>query len=525
MIDSPTFHGEPCLGLNVAQRALAHGPGVTGHRGPWQPRSVWRPRRRDHPEGSSARRECRRRSNPDEPLDATAAVLDADAVPVDPPAAALLDELELELEPHAARAAAATSIVMAAHSLRHEIVNISLLLRTLTCDSARARGWRSCLRPKPFLCYAADHKSALERQRTVEFRTAEQGAGGAVADAFHQPEPSRALTWPRRISVRRTTERRRDRMDFGLGLLGYHGCWDDAAFAEQHGFSSAGFVDSPLLGGDPFVCLGLAAQATRAHARRNLSGDPRPAPGGDDRHRDRDREPASRPAAPSSAWGPGFTGRAVFGLPRVGPTRLREYASQCRALLHGEAATHREGRHEREIRFRHTEGRYVDTDAPVPVYVAADGPQGARRRRRGRRRLGHHAAVRRRHGQRRRRLPRLPGAGGAGGVSRRTVPRGRLQDVLGLRVHPRAGRVGGLRARTRARRHGGDDAVPRLRRQPADRRVPAAAAPGAARDLRARGPAALRTFRATASTRKPTAATSRTCSRARRPCSPRRSSG
>ena len=36
-------------------------------------------------------------------------------------------------------------------------------------------------------------------------------------------------------------------MDFGVGLMGYHGCWDDAAFAEDHGFSSAGFVDSPLL--------------------------------------------------------------------------------------------------------------------------------------------------------------------------------------------------------------------------------------------------------------------------------------
>ena len=51
-------------------------------------------------------------------------------------------------------------------------------------------------------------------------------------------------------------------MDFGLGLLGYHGCWDDAAFAEEHGFSTAGFVDSPLIGGDPYVCLGLAAART-----------------------------------------------------------------------------------------------------------------------------------------------------------------------------------------------------------------------------------------------------------------------
>jgi alkanesulfonate monooxygenase SsuD/methylene tetrahydromethanopterin reductase-like flavin-dependent oxidoreductase (luciferase family) len=51
-------------------------------------------------------------------------------------------------------------------------------------------------------------------------------------------------------------------MEFGLGLLGYSQAWEDVRFAGAHGFTRAGFVDSPLLGGDPFVCLGLAAQAT-----------------------------------------------------------------------------------------------------------------------------------------------------------------------------------------------------------------------------------------------------------------------
>lgn len=51
-------------------------------------------------------------------------------------------------------------------------------------------------------------------------------------------------------------------MDFGLGLLNYPGCWDDAAFAEQHGFVSAGFVDSPLNNGDPFVSMALTSRTT-----------------------------------------------------------------------------------------------------------------------------------------------------------------------------------------------------------------------------------------------------------------------
>lgn len=163
-------------------------------------------------------------------------------------------------------------------------------------------------------------------------------------------------------------------MDFGLGLLGYHGCWDDAAFAEQHGFASAGFVDSPLLGGDPFVCLGLAAERTERMRLGTFLAIPSL------------RQAATAAAAIATVnrlapgrtflgLGTGFTGRAVHGLPRVGTGRLREYAAQCRALLHGEPAIHREGGREREIRFRHAEGRFVEIDQPVPVYVAADGPK------------------------------------------------------------------------------------------------------------------------------------------------------
>lgn len=163
-------------------------------------------------------------------------------------------------------------------------------------------------------------------------------------------------------------------IEFGLGLMGYHGCWDDAAFAEQHGFSTAGFVDSPLLGGDPFVCLGLAARATERMRIGTFLAIPslRPAP----------TAAAAiatvaklAPGRTFMAMGTGFTGRAVFGLPRVSASRLRYYAVQCRTLLDGDEVLYREGRHERPIRFRHREGMYVETDERIPVYVAADGPK------------------------------------------------------------------------------------------------------------------------------------------------------
>jgi 5,10-methylenetetrahydromethanopterin reductase len=163
-------------------------------------------------------------------------------------------------------------------------------------------------------------------------------------------------------------------VDFGLVLMGYHGCWNDVVFAEQHGFATAGFVDSPLLAGDPFVCMALAAQGTT----RMRVGTMLAIPG-------LRRAPTTAAAvatvnriAPGRtflALGSGFTGRAVFGMPRLPADRLRDYALECRALLDGEEIVHRWGRYEQPIRFRHTKGRYIDIEQRTPVYIAADGPK------------------------------------------------------------------------------------------------------------------------------------------------------
>jgi len=163
-------------------------------------------------------------------------------------------------------------------------------------------------------------------------------------------------------------------MDYGLGLLNYHGCWDDAAFAEQHGFSTAGFVDSPLLAGDSFVCLGLAAQATSSIRLGTFLAIPgmRGAP-----------TTASAIAtvnrlAPGRVFlgvGTGYTARDTFGLGPVAARKVRDYARECRGLLDGEEVLHRVGDSERPIRFRHTDTACVDVEHHVPIYVAADGPK------------------------------------------------------------------------------------------------------------------------------------------------------
>jgi alkanesulfonate monooxygenase SsuD/methylene tetrahydromethanopterin reductase-like flavin-dependent oxidoreductase (luciferase family) len=162
-------------------------------------------------------------------------------------------------------------------------------------------------------------------------------------------------------------------VDFGIGLLGYHGCWDDAAFAEAHGFATAGFVDSPLLGADPFVCMALAAQATTTMRLGTFLA----IPGGRNAPTTAAAAATVNRLAPGRVFlgiGTGFTGRATFGLPRLPASTLRDFAADCRALLDGEEVVHRDGRRERPIRFAHAPERYVDT-THLPVYVAADGPK------------------------------------------------------------------------------------------------------------------------------------------------------
>jgi alkanesulfonate monooxygenase SsuD/methylene tetrahydromethanopterin reductase-like flavin-dependent oxidoreductase (luciferase family) len=165
-------------------------------------------------------------------------------------------------------------------------------------------------------------------------------------------------------------------LEFGLGLLGYHGCWEDVAFAERHGFATAGFVDSPLLGGETFACMALAAQATSKIRLGPFLA-----------------VPSNRNAATTAqgvatinrlapgrvflALGTGYTSRNTFGLPALPAGKLRDYALECRALLDGEPAEHHEGERMRQIEFAQRED-YIDLDHRIAIHIAADGPKALR---------------------------------------------------------------------------------------------------------------------------------------------------
>ncbi|HJQ48794.1 MAG TPA: LLM class flavin-dependent oxidoreductase [Amycolatopsis sp.] len=167
-------------------------------------------------------------------------------------------------------------------------------------------------------------------------------------------------------------------MEFGLGLMNYPGCWDDAAFAEQHGFSTAGFVDSPILSGDPFVCMALAAKATSTMRLGTLLSIPGL------------RSPVASASAiatvnhlaPGRVFfgvGTGFTARQPLGFQRpIAVSKVCDYVRQVRDLLAGREIVHRVGDHERHVRLKYGEKLRVDPENPVPVYLAADGPQALR---------------------------------------------------------------------------------------------------------------------------------------------------
>ncbi len=140
--------------------------------------------------------------------------------------------------------------------------------------------------------------------------------------------------------------------------------------AEELGFDSAWVYDSPLLYGDPFVTLALAAtQTSRIGLGIGVS-----VPGL--------RSPVATACAVRSladlapgrlrvAIGAGFTGRFTLGLGPVALDRVRREVQDLRALLSGADTLHIEGgRRVRPIPVRGAPG-----DAEVPIYVSCRGPK------------------------------------------------------------------------------------------------------------------------------------------------------
>jgi alkanesulfonate monooxygenase SsuD/methylene tetrahydromethanopterin reductase-like flavin-dependent oxidoreductase (luciferase family) len=76
--------------------------------------------------------------------------------------------------------------------------------------------------------------------------------------------------------------------------------------------------------------------------------------------------------------GTGHTAMRVMGMRPMIPREFREYLRVVRGLLAGEEVTYTHGGETRAIRFLHLDRKFIDIEAPIPIWVAANGPGALR---------------------------------------------------------------------------------------------------------------------------------------------------
>ena len=76
--------------------------------------------------------------------------------------------------------------------------------------------------------------------------------------------------------------------------------------------------------------------------------------------------------------GTGNTGRRTMGLAPMNARDFRDYVRTVKGLLRGETVAYREGDVIRPIRFLHPDQGIVNLDGPIPICIAAFGPQAMR---------------------------------------------------------------------------------------------------------------------------------------------------
>ena len=144
--------------------------------------------------------------------------------------------------------------------------------------------------------------------------------------------------------------------------------------AEELGFESAWFFDSHMVYADVYVIMALCAQRTRRmHFGTGIAVAPsRSAP-----------ITAHSIATLNQLYpgrvvlglGTGNTGRRTMGFAPMKVRAFRDYVQTIKRLLRGEPVAYREDDVVRPIRFLHPKRGIVNLDGPIPVYVAAFGPQ------------------------------------------------------------------------------------------------------------------------------------------------------
>jgi 5,10-methylenetetrahydromethanopterin reductase len=164
-------------------------------------------------------------------------------------------------------------------------------------------------------------------------------------------------------------------MKIGLLVTPAAGTPQVVARAEQYGFDSAWFVDSPLVFGDALVSMAASAALTSRLVLGTGVTNPvlRSAP----------LLAASiaslntlAPGRVALGIGTGFTSTGALGLPPANLATLERFVGEVRGMLRGDVVeVQMPDGVTRHAGFINPTLPWVDVEHPVPVYVAAAGPR------------------------------------------------------------------------------------------------------------------------------------------------------
>ena len=164
-------------------------------------------------------------------------------------------------------------------------------------------------------------------------------------------------------------------MDFGILVLAKpQHCAEEAKLAEACGFSHAWVADTHMMAGDVYMCLALMAAQT-SHIKL---GTGVAVPGGRIAPLTANCIATLNQLAPGRVCmgiGAGNSARRAMGMPPCSLRELRDHVEVVRELVQGKLVDYREGEVEHAIRFFHQDMGFMNTQDPVPIYVAANGPK------------------------------------------------------------------------------------------------------------------------------------------------------
>jgi 5,10-methylenetetrahydromethanopterin reductase len=166
-------------------------------------------------------------------------------------------------------------------------------------------------------------------------------------------------------------------MQFGIAIPTAADSWRLVRRAEDLGFSHAWFFDTQMLSADPFVAMAAAAmQTTSIHLGTGvLIPSNRIAPVAANALASLNKLAPGRIAFGIST---GFTGRRTMGLGAVKLADMEEYIRIIQALWRGETVEMELEGKRRPIRLLNPELGLINTEDPIPLFIAASGPRARR---------------------------------------------------------------------------------------------------------------------------------------------------